>query len=244
MKMTLGTKEWAKYNVNFSKGCSNNCKYCYARRMGDRFGWKKSENWTEMDNREEMATKGFRLRDGNIMSPSSHDITSFNIELAIKVFKNILSVGNKLLIVSKPKCTLVKAICSEIENWKSQVIFRFTIGSLDDRIRAYWEPNAPTFEDRLDSLKYAFSNGWRTSVSIEPFLDENVPELIRVIDNFVTDTIWVGPMNKIHVPKDLWTQNEEKLYSAKNLQILKNKIDNLKSEKVMFKDHFLSKCSS
>ena len=53
MARTSGTKEWACKNLNFSKGCSNACKYCYARRMANRFGWKKWTDWPNMENREE-----------------------------------------------------------------------------------------------------------------------------------------------------------------------------------------------
>ena len=37
-KIISGTKEWAKENVNCVTGCSNNCRYCYARAMGTRVG--------------------------------------------------------------------------------------------------------------------------------------------------------------------------------------------------------------
>ena len=234
---TSGTKEWAEFNVNFSKGCSNNCKYCYARRMAARFGWKVY--WEKMENKEEMASKGFTKREGVIMSPSSHDITETNVDLAIKVFQHILEVGNNLLIVSKPKESLIKMICESISEWKDQVLFRFTIGTLDDSVREYWEPGAPAIEERIKALEYAYSNGWKTSVSIEPYLDENVVELVKKIEPFITDTIWIGPMNKIHIPKELWGEKQDKLYSVEFRINLKEKIDHLSCLKIRFKDHFL-----
>ena len=235
---TSGTKEWAEFNVNFSKGCSNNCKYCYAKRMASRFGWKVC--WEEMENKEYMATKGFTKRNGVIMSPSSHDITDSNVELAIQVFQHILEVGNNLLIVSKPKETLITKICEAISPWKDQVLFRFTIGTLDDPVREYWEPGAPTVQERINSLKYAFTNGWETSVSIEPYLDHNVIELIKKLEPFITDCLWVGPMNKIHVPKELWTEKENQLYSVETRKKLQKEILELNSSKIKFKDHFMN----
>ena len=236
---TKGTREWADSNVNFSKGCSNDCRYCYARRMGSRFGWKTC--WKEMENREEMAKKGFTKRKGVIMSPSSHDITDSNIDLAIKVFRNILEPGNELLIVSKPKKELIKKICDEISDKKNQVLFRFTIGTLDDSIRKYWEPEAPTIKDRINALKYAFNEGWSTSISAEPYLDENVLDLVKELLPFVTDTLWIGPMNKIHVPKELWTEKENEIYSVASRKRIKRNVDDLQSNKIKYKDHFLHK---
>jgi len=235
---TSGTKEWAEFNVNFSKGCSNGCKYCYARRMASRFGWKVV--WQEMENKDEMAFKTFTKREGVIMSPSSHDITESNVELAIKVFTHILEVGNNLLIVSKPKASLIKQICEALTPWKDQVLFRFTIGTLDDSLRAFWEPGAPPIQERIAALKYAYETGWSTSVSIEPYLDENVVPLIKVLEPFVTDTLWIGPMNKIHVPKELWTTKEETLYSPKTREKLRQEILALNLSKIRFKDHFLN----
>ena len=48
-KITLGTKEWADSNVNCYSGCSNNCRYCYAKKMAIRFNRKSENNWQEME---------------------------------------------------------------------------------------------------------------------------------------------------------------------------------------------------
>ncbi|MFX0077475.1 MAG: radical SAM protein [Candidatus Hermodarchaeota archaeon] len=236
--MTLGTKEWAAVNVNFSKGCSNGCLYCYARRIANRFGWKKDEEWTNMTNKPELAYRKFKKRQGWIMSPSSHDITEENIGLALKVFKNILDAKNKLLIVSKPNPDLVRALCEELHPWQNQILFRFTIGTLNDKIRQYWEPYAPSIEKRLQALKYSYNHKWNTSVSIEPFLDEKLINLIEVVSPYVKSTIWVGPMNKIHVPKDLWTEKLTGLYSSESLKKFKAKIERQNGAKICYKDHF------
>lgn len=236
---TSGTKEWAEHNVNFSKGCSNNCKYCYARRMASRFGWK--ENWCVMENNQKMMNKKFKKREGTIMTPSSHDITESNIDLAIAVFKNLLKPGNNILIVSKPKQELIEQICQEINPWKGQVLFRFTIGTLNDKVRKKWEPDAPSISDRLGALEYAHKKGWRTSVSVEPFLDDTIIDLVEYLLPFVTDTIWIGPMNKIHVPQILWSKTEDQLYSSENLTSIKLAVDSLNSSKIKYKDHFMTK---
>ena len=174
------------------------------------------------------------------MSPSSHDITDSNIDLAIKVFKNILTPGNNLLIVSKPKLDKIQKICKELKYWKNQILFRFTIGTLNDEVRAFWEPGAPHVKERIKALEYAFNTGWKTSVSIEPYLDANVIELVKKLEPFITDTLWIGPMNKIHVPKELWNEKQEELYSVEFRSKIKEKIDRLACSRIRFKDHFLT----
>ena len=47
-------------------------------------------------------------------------------------------------------------------------------------------------------------------------------------------------MNKIQVPKELWTQESTDRYSPKSLYSLKQEIDNFYNPKIRYKDHFLS----
>ena len=81
--------------------------------------------------------------------------------------------------------------------YKEQILFRFTIGSIDSDTLKFWEPNAPSFDERLSSLKYAFSQGYRTSVSCEPALDGNTFELVQKLSPYITDTLWIGLANRM-----------------------------------------------
>jgi DNA repair photolyase len=81
---------------------------------------------------------------------------------------------------------------------RDQIVFRFTIGADSDEVLGYWEPHAPTFQERLASLSYAWEEQFATSVSIEPMLDRtNIIRLVDTIYSFVSDTIWIGKMNAI-----------------------------------------------
>jgi DNA repair photolyase len=67
---------------------------------------------------------------------------------------------------------------------------------MDDKILSYWEPEAPSFEERYESLCYAFTGGFQTSISAEPMLDaDNIVDLFNRLERMVTDTFWVGKMN-------------------------------------------------
>ena len=89
-------------------------------------------------------------------------------------------------------------MCAELDAFKPQILFRFTIGALDNRILTYWEPGAPTFGERFDSLQWAYGSGFDTSVSCEPMLDSGgIIQLFDVLCPYVTDGIWIGKMNKI-----------------------------------------------
>ena len=83
-------------------------------------------------------------------------------------------------------------------SFKEQILFRFSIGACDDRILSYWEPNAPSYNERKQCLIYAHQAGFQTSVSVEPMLDSaNIDTLIGELLPYVTHSIWIGKMNHL-----------------------------------------------
>ena len=243
-EITAGTKEWADKNVNFVKGCSHNCRYCYAKKMATRFGRKTDENWKDMEIRQEIINKKFRKNDGRIMIPSSHDLVPEEpfMSATITILKNLLEAENELLITSKPHFKVIKMICDQFTQFKEQIQFRFTITSDDNELLRFWEPGAPLFEDRVEALKYAHKKGFKTSISIEPFLSDPV-RIIEKIKKYVTESIWVGPMNYIKAKgltkeEKIYYDNIRKLVETENLIELKEKLDAF--EQVRLKDAFLN----
>ena len=240
MTKTAGTKEWCSKNINFSKGCPNDCVYCYAKSNGNRFGWKLREDWHNIENKDWMAQVKFEKIGGCIMSPSSHDIVPQNVKLAITVFKNILEPGNTLLIVTKPRPRIIRKLCRELKQYKDQILFRFTITSYYNDVLKTFEPNAPRFKKRLKALKIAYRKGFQTSISIEPFLDPFPFVIIKRVQQYVTDSIWIGPLNYTHVPKGIIDEEQKFLYTSKSLKQIKEKIDSLGFDNIRYKDHFLN----
>lgn len=194
-KHVFGTREWASCNLNFINGCKHDCKYCYSKEMAIRFHRKTSTTWKEEVIRKTSLNKKYKKKDGVIMFPSSHDIHPDNLIYTIHFLINILSQGNNVLIVSKPHLTCIKEICNNFQEYKAAILFRFTIGSSNNKTLKFWEPGAPSYTERIKSLKYAFENGFSTSISCEPMLDGNIERVINDVLPFVTDSIWIGKAN-------------------------------------------------
>ncbi len=194
-KQVFGTNEWAVQNANFIRGCYHDCKYCYSKEMAIRFKRKTSQNWKIEDVNHSNLSKRWKKVNGQIMFPSSHDITPINLSYSITFLQNLLESGNDVLIVTKPHFEVIKEICERFKNHKDNILFRFTIGSKNTSTLTFWEPNAPSFAERKKSLKYAFEKGFSTSVSCEPMLDDSVEELVSILVPFVTDSIWIGKAN-------------------------------------------------
>lgn len=197
----FGTREWAEHNKNIYLGCKHNCIYCYARYNAiRRFKQvKNKEEWEQPKLREkEFNRKPILFTDGRIMYPTQHDITPEHIDNHIKYLGKWLEVGNHILIVSKPHLLCIKRICDEFEQYKDQIVFRFTIGSPNHDVLRFWEPGAPDYGERFNSLHYAFTKGYQTSVSCEPILDEDISLMVYELLPYITDTIWLGKMNFIN----------------------------------------------
>jgi len=207
---TSGTKEWADSNVNFQFGCKNGCLYCYALGMAKRrtnhpeSHRKNLEDWTNnIAIRKDQLQKGFGKRKGRIMFPTTHDIYSENLPYARKMLRKLLEKGNRVLITTKPNLKSIVSLCYAFEKYIDQIQFRFTITSQDDSILQFWEPNAPRFIDRLQSVNFAHNLGYKTSISIEPFLDPHPELIISQLEKKVTESIWLGTLNTQWVSKEV-----------------------------------------
>jgi DNA repair photolyase len=199
-KPLVGTAEWLVKPMNCIDGCLHDCKYCYAKSMAIMFGRKTPDNWKVENLRINDLIKKIGKVDGRIMFPSSHDITPEHLDSCIAVLNNILVAGNQVIIATKPHMVTVLELCDVLSEYKDQILFRFTIGSSDNKILKFWEPGAPCFEERLACLAYSYGKGFKTSVSCEPMLDFHVEKLIDMVLPFVTNSIWVGKMNGL-LPK-------------------------------------------
>ena len=198
-EVTSGTKEWADHNINCIKGCSNDCRYCYAKIIAKRFGRCTEQTWKEMVINNRVLTRAFGKYNGRVMFPSSHDIVDRPDikEACLTVIHRLLEAKNDLLITTKPRLTVTQDIITRFRSFRSQIQFRFTITSLDNELLSFWEPNAPLFEERFQALRYACEEDFRTSVSIEPFLDYDPSKLVSTVRPYVTESVWLGPMNYI-----------------------------------------------
>ena len=223
--MISGTKEWAKKNVNCVTGCSHDCRYCYARANAKRFGKRTDETWpTEEIRQHDVERKIGKVKgtpDGgtDIMFPTTHDITPTTLDACVTMLGHILESGNTVLITSKPHLDCIMKICTDFARHNiggtNQIMFRFSIGSKDNTILRYWDRSAPLFNERFESLILAWTAGFRTSISVEPCLDTaNVVEMFHLLKIFVTNSIWIGKMNRVRDRVTISDETDERMVSA------------------------------
>lgn len=215
-KPATGTREWAEHSVNLQLGCEHDCAYCYAKTMAVRFKRCTAEEWTTPQLVADLPRIGKRT--GRIMFPTTHDITERNIGVCLTLLHKMLSVGNEVLVVSKPTFACVTQMCEELQQYRDRVTFRFTIGAASTSVLKLWEPGAPSFEERMASLECAHMAGFNTSVSCEPLLTSMPYGLVQMVDGFVTDTIWIGLANKLAQRMAMNNSSAELVAEAARLQ--------------------------
>lgn len=152
------------------------------------------------------------------MFPTTHDITPANIRPSITTLNNILVAGNSVLIVSKPRVNCVNRLCDELKQYRNQILFRFTIGSINPDVCAFWEPGAPGPDERITALCLAKEKGYQTSVSMEPMLEgtDGAMSTYHTVEPFVTEKIWIGKMNKMRTRVDI--SHPENLKAVERLE--------------------------
>lgn len=220
-----GVWQWADGSINFQTGCEHGCLVCYAKEMSVRYKQSTKDNWeTARIRQADVNRKKCKYKNTVIMFPSSHDITPNNINEAVIVLRKILEANNDVLIVSKPHFDCIKRICDEFGDSKDRILFRFTIGSYDNSVLKFWEPNAPDLKERMKSLKYAFANGYETSVSCEPMMDNRVDKVIVAVRPYVTETIWIGKV------KDMWSRLRRNTKMTKELRTKAKQLEQWQSD--------------
>lgn len=249
--MKTGTREWAEETRNLYAGCRNGCKYCYARANALRFGRLESaDQWTNMSINKNAATyvnqgkSAIRAHNPRrIMFPSTHDIFPEHLDIVTAALRSWLTQGNQVLIVTKPHFEVVEHLCREFRDFIGQIVFRFTIGSMNNEVLSFWEPGAPTYEERYKSLYLAYFSGFKTSVSCEPYLDNKIYDLINDVSLFVTDSIWIGKMNRIgrRVNTEGWSNKDRsflhRVFDAQSNEFISDLHEHLKDRpQVRWKD--------
>jgi DNA repair photolyase len=225
----MGTREWAKKEVNCIKGCSTYCLYCYAKGIAKHYKRCIEETWKDMEINWRAVNKGYgKIRKKgpqpfDVMFPTSHNITYEEpyFSACVIVLKKILDSGNSVLVTIKPSLKVVERLCNLFSDYKNLLTFRFTIGSISSTLLKVIETNAPSFEERIKALKYATNKGFNTSISIEPLLDPKPFDLIKRLEHYLSPldykkdlgTIWIGLLKTQYIPVQLRMGDIEKYLS-------------------------------
>lgn len=192
-------EEWAGAYYNFEQGCTNCCRYCYARAMAIRQGRCTVAGWADPQPYKTWLQGASKYHGGAlVMYPTTHDITPANIDSACIALRRLIHAGNPVLIVSKPRLECIRRListASQIIGGREAVSFRLTVTTVDAKISRLWEPGASLPQERLDCLRLVADAGYDISVSSEPWLgglDEAIAIHAAVTAAAPISCHWIG----------------------------------------------------
>ncbi|MCJ7813006.1 radical SAM protein [bacterium] len=204
------------YTINPFTGCQHGCVYCYAR-----FMIKYTHHHTEWGsfvdvkvNGPEVLKKQLRKLPRGLVSLSTVTDPYQSSERKYQITRQILS---ELLEHQFPVSILTKSnlvlrdmdILKRFERDACEV--GFSINTLDDHVRRYFEPNAPPVQKRIESVKTLHKEGIKTWIFLAPVLpvltlntlDHLLEEIKNAIDYLLVDTLNIKCGNWSRIAKVL-----------------------------------------
>ncbi|BDF78618.1 hypothetical protein CE91St28_14120 [Pyramidobacter piscolens] len=210
--------EYGDYAMNHVLGCAHGCKYpCYAYLAARRFGTVDSYGqWIKprlVSNTLEILDKEIpRLKSKieNVQLCFSTDPFMYGYEeicdMSMAVIRKLNAAGIKCTVLTKG------VLPESLAGLSNENEYGITLTSLDERFRLRMEPDAATYQERLDALKLLHDKGCKTWVSIEPYptpnmIKQDLREILSAV-GFV-DRIVFG---RINYSKDANAYKEHKAF--------------------------------
>lgn len=194
------------YCLNCYTGCTHGCVYCYARFM-QRFH-PHEEPWgdfvdVKINAVEVLKRQLRRAEPGEVFISSACDgwqPIECQYQLTRRCCQLLLEHGFSLFVLTKSKVVL-----RDMDVFRQVAPARVTVGvtitTLNERLRALWEPRADSVADRLSILATAKDAKLRTSIMFGPLLpglsdDHRSLELMmQHARHLAVDKIWVDALN-------------------------------------------------
>lgn len=191
--------EYAPVACNFYVGCSNMCKYCYLRKgvLKHAMGGNKPQ-LKKCFQDEKQAFQIFQHEAGqNIKILKENGIFfSFSTDPLLPECQKLTWYASEIATISGIPVKILTKTTAFFKEWeeylkmlpekqKALTHFGFTLTGHDE-----WEPNAPSNNERIETLKMLHDWGYHTFVSIEPIID--FKSSLQMIQNTMSWCEWYG----------------------------------------------------
>jgi len=193
-------REYSPLALNYYKGCSHNCKYCYVPNMLGRFNSKYVHEDvlipTEKGFKElELSAKKMQgCNEQILLSFTGDPYCGISSEITTKVLTILKKYNHKVAILTKGgdkilnDLELIKSFGSRIK-----IGATLTFSELSDSLE--WESEAANPKERINVLKTLANKGVKTWASFEPVIipKQSLSLLLDVVE-FI-DHVKIGKIN-------------------------------------------------
>lgn len=203
-KSILNRSGLSDYSLNCYTGCTHACAYCYARYM-QRFH-PHDEPWgafvdVKVNAVEVLKRQLRRARPGSVFVSSACDgwqPVEADWRLTRRCCELLLERGFQVHVLTKSD--LVLRDLELFAGRESQIAV--TVTTLEEPLRALWEPGAATVEKRLRVIEAARAAGLETGIMFGPLLpylsdsQAAIDALLERAADLGVDQIWVDALNR------------------------------------------------
>ena len=185
--------------------CSNNCCYCFSNiRRSCRYSNTK-QTLTQLKNFQSSNTyKNTLIREkySICLSNRTDPFSKTNYIETLSMLEYLKNLENGIFFQTKGGYGIDEAF--DILKDKKNILFYVTITSKNNDILKVIEPNAPSYEEKIELIKKAKNNGYNVIVAFNPVVKNWLPE--KDFYDIVSDVNKIGVKNFIF----------QKLYLSKN----------------------------
>lgn len=191
-------REYSDLAVNLASGCVHGCKYCYAPgiRRTSREDFKKN-----IIPRKDFERKlALDLKDMEDLGDKRRVLLCFMTDCyqpqLAEQTRRCLKLFNDYNINFQVLTKNGKSAVKDFDLYKHGDAYASTIVFSDEESRKFFEPDACSISDRIESLKEAHEKGIETWVSLEPVLyPDQALEVIEMTKDYV-DHYKIGKVSK------------------------------------------------
>lgn len=190
-------REYSPLALNYYKGCSHGCLYCYVPKMIGRFNSEYNHGEVQSDIDIDKIERSAKRLEGCgkqiLLSFTGDPYCGVNPEATTEVLKVLNKYNHKVAILTKGGSRALEDI-EIIKSFGERIKIGATLVFDNDNDSLKWEPGAALPQDRIEALRELKNEGIKTWVSFEPVIvpSQSLNLLSRV--DFV-DHVKIGKIN-------------------------------------------------
>jgi DNA repair photolyase len=205
-------REYSPFAINHYKGCTHGCVYCYVPNILGRFNPSYKHGIVEQKDlsslESELQTK--QIDKQVLLSFTTDPYNHF--EPKFRSTRKVLELFKKYEVPTAILSKGGKRILADLDIFQTMNIkIGQTLVTSSQEELSKNEPNASSYEERIEVFKTLHENGIKTFISIEPLCDSShlkklVDDTIENVDEYMIGKLSGGTVKTRIVPEEINTQ--------------------------------------
>lgn len=191
-------REYSPLALNYYKGCTHGCKYCYVPKMVGRFDTNYDHNVVKCNvdlGRIEQSARKWQGCDKQILLSFTGDpYCGVHPEITSEVLEILNTYGHKVAVLTKGGTRCLRDI-GIFKKFGERIKVGASLVFDNDFDSMEWEPGGALPDDRITALRELHKEGIKTWVSFEPVIipDQSL-NLLENVSDFVGH-VKIGKIN-------------------------------------------------